>query len=202
MPARLCALVVRLDFHSSPYILNNTTARLESATTTALTSMSSFEDSKEALKAVVLQATQAAHALPAPSDIDFHRTLSTEFSEEVDAVSSKLLSLTSSLLHLVNDKVQELEEDDVLEEHSFEGKVVESVDGLLELVDGFLDEHKYGKKTAAVPVLPQTTQQPNTPTGGNNHSQSQTPVASSVSPKATCCIDKVLIDCTFRASPN
>lgn len=141
----------------------------------------SYDQSREMLKAKVLAATQAAHALPAPGDMDFHRTLHRQFSTDLDAASSHLLSLTSNLLHLVNDKTGELQEETILDEHSFDAKVVETVDGLLELVDGFVEEHKYGKNKSAVTQQLEGSQQHQQSPQANQQQTAQPPVASSVS---------------------
>lgn len=110
---------------------------------------STYDTQRDALKSAVLSSTTAAHALPSASDIGFHATLSADFSRGIDSASSRLLSLTQQLLHFASEgkasgHVTSEDGEALLDEHDFEANVVEHVDGLLELADGFIDEHKSG----------------------------------------------------------
>lgn len=75
-------------------------------------------------------------------DIDFHRTSSSEFAENLDEQNSRLLSLTSSLLKVATRgtdiKAPVLEDQDAVEDN-WRG-IVDVIDNLLEKADACLDE--------------------------------------------------------------
>lgn len=108
------------------------------ASTSALTS-ESFNAFNNQLQANALKATRNAVALP--TDIPFHRSMDSSFSQDLDAFSSRVLSLANNLLSLVamadttqsaraKGKAKLEDQDDVIDK--FHSLVVDSMDQLLE----------------------------------------------------------------------
>lgn len=122
-------------------------AQSSTSTFPELTS-ANFNEYHSQLQAAALQATRHSVSLPTSSDLAFHRSLDRTFSKELDACSSRVLSLTNRVLSLVSTgsvsvdtnadtankskgKSRKLEsEDDVLD--NFHTLVVDRVDELLE----------------------------------------------------------------------
>ena len=86
-----------------------------------------------------LNATRSAAGLP--TDIQFHRSIDSEFAEDLDTFSSRVLALTNNLLSLVatadpsqssrlKGKAKLQTQDDVVDD--FHSLVVDSMDQLLE----------------------------------------------------------------------
>jgi exosome complex exonuclease RRP6 len=99
----------------------------------------SFDGFNSQLQEKTLKATKSALALPV--DIAFHRSMDSTFSEDLDAFSSSVLSLTNKLLALVTTanssqssrtkgKSKLENQDDVVD--NFHSLVVDSMDQLLE----------------------------------------------------------------------
>lgn len=96
-----------------------------------------FEHLNAHLPSAALKATRNAALLPA--DINFHRSMNTDFASNLDDFSSKVLSLTNRLLVLSStidsagkSKGKLNSQDDVLDH--FESVVVDRIDQLLERV--------------------------------------------------------------------
>lgn len=110
---------------------------MDSSTSTGIT-LAAFDNYNTALQTVALKATK--HAVQLPSDIAFHRSVDRSFAKEIDACSSRVLSLTNRLLSLVSTadtssargkgKGKGKLEDDVVD--NFHAVVVDSMDQLLE----------------------------------------------------------------------
>ncbi|KAJ7123058.1 ribonuclease H-like domain-containing protein [Mycena epipterygia] len=116
------------------------------ASSSALSS-SSFPEFNSKVQTAALNATRSAAGLPA--DISFHRSIDSELAEDLDAFSSRVLSLTNNLLALVatadpsqsnrrKGKAKLQTQDDVVDD--FHSLVVDSMDQLLERTDICLDE--------------------------------------------------------------
>lgn len=108
------------------------------ASTSAFTA-ESFDAFNNQLQANALKATRNALALP--TDIPFHRSMDSSFSQDLDAFSSRVLSLANNLLSLVatadttqsaraKGKAKLEDQDDVVD--NFHSLVVDSMDQLLE----------------------------------------------------------------------
>ena len=100
---------------------------------------SSFDVFNSKIQASALKATRSAVGLPV--DIAFHRSIDPTFAKDVDAFSSRVLSLTNKLLNFVatadesqrskgKGKAKLQNQDDVVD--SFHSLVVDSMDQLLE----------------------------------------------------------------------
>ncbi|KAJ7082609.1 hypothetical protein C8R43DRAFT_1052282 [Mycena crocata] len=106
-----------------------------------------FVDFNSKVQAAALNATRSAAGLPV--DIAFHRSMDSELAEDLDAFSSRVLSLTNNLLSLVatadvsqssrqKGKAKLQNQDDVVDD--FHSLIVDSMDQLLERTDICLDE--------------------------------------------------------------
>lgn len=101
---------------------------------------SNFEDYNLRLQTFILNPTKHAFALP--TDIQFHKSIDRNFAEEVEACSTKVLSITNKLLTLAASSTTSLGEkgkaklftnqDDVVDD--FDSVVVDIMDQLLERV--------------------------------------------------------------------
>ena len=102
-------------------------------------SSKSFDEFNNILQSAALKATR--HALSLPIDLAFHRSMDPELAKDLDAFSTRVLSITNDLLSLVStvDSTQstrgkgelKLEsQDDVVD--SFQPLVVDTMDQLLE----------------------------------------------------------------------
>lgn len=100
---------------------------------------SNFDDFNGNLQSAALKATR--HALSLPADLAFHRSMDAELSEDLEAFSSRVLSVANNLLRLVStaDTRQHQQEkgklslegqDDVVD--SFKSLVVDVMEPLLE----------------------------------------------------------------------
>lgn len=98
-----------------------------------------FDGFNSQLQLKALKATRSALALPA--DVAFHRSMDSNFSKDLDAFSSGVLSLTNKLLALVSTadpaqsarakgKAKLENQDDIVD--NFHSIVVDSMDQLLE----------------------------------------------------------------------
>ncbi|KAH8077042.1 hypothetical protein BXZ70DRAFT_1013066 [Cristinia sonorae] len=123
-------------------------------------SPTSFNDYNSQLQIAVLKATKNAAALPA--DTAFYASLDKELSQELDASSSRVLSLTNKLLRLVETadsgaargrKRARLESVEDVQDR-FRSLVVDSLDLLLERTDTRLDEVRGLLKPPAIAVTP------------------------------------------------
>lgn len=96
----------------------------------ASTSAGSFSEYQAKLQNAVLQPTKLALGLP--KDLAFHRTLDRDFAEEVDACSTRALSLANKLIKLASSgDFDPLEGEDDVVDH-FHTLVVDVMDRLLE----------------------------------------------------------------------
>lgn len=101
---------------------------------------SNFEDYNLKLQNSILNPTKHAFALP--TDIQFHKSIDRDFAEEIEACSTKVLSITNKLLTLATSSTTNLGgkgkarlimgQDDVVDE--FDSVVVDIMDQLLERV--------------------------------------------------------------------
>jgi len=109
-----------------------------------------FDVFNSQLQAKALNATRGALALPA--DVAFHRSMDSSFSQDLDAFSSGVLSLTNKLLALVatadatqssrvKGKTKLQNQDDVVD--NFHSLVVDSMDQLLERTVGASSNNLY-----------------------------------------------------------
>ncbi|KAF5392913.1 hypothetical protein D9757_001048 [Collybiopsis confluens] len=126
----------------------------------AITS-ATFDEFSSKMQSSILKATRNSMLLP--SDIKFHRTMDAEFSEDLDALSARILSMTNRLLTLagsVNSSVSnhtknELEsEDDVVD--NFQAVVVDTMDHMMEKTDMSLDEYLGRNKAPAIAINPKS----------------------------------------------
>lgn len=100
----------------------------------------SFEDYNLKLQTSILNPTKHAFALP--TDIQFHKSIDRDFAEEIEACSTKVLSITNKLLTLATNSTTNLGgkgkarsivgQDDVVDD--FDSVVVDIMDQLLERV--------------------------------------------------------------------
>ena len=103
---------------------------------------SSFEDYNLKLQASILNPTKHAFALP--TDIQFHKSIDRDFAEEIEACSTKVLSITNRLLTLATSSTTNLGGkgkarliiDQVGVVDDFDSIVVDVTDQLLERVVG------------------------------------------------------------------
>ncbi|PCH40326.1 hypothetical protein WOLCODRAFT_162269 [Wolfiporia cocos MD-104 SS10] len=120
-----------------------------------------FNEYNTALQGAALQATKSAVQLP--SDISFHRSVDRTFGRDIEACSSRVLSLANRLLDLAatadtssssrgKGKARLETEDDVVD--NFHALVVDSMDQLLERADICLDESLGRLKPPAITVNP------------------------------------------------
>jgi exosome complex exonuclease RRP6 len=102
---------------------------------------SDFSTFQEKVTSALIRNTKTINKI-GDEDVDFHRTSSTEFAENLDEQSSRLLSLTSSLLKVATGgtdiKPPVLEDEDAIEDN-WRG-IVDVIDNLLEKADACLDE--------------------------------------------------------------
>lgn len=101
---------------------------------------SKFEDYNLRLQTSILNPTKRALALP--TDIQFHKSINRDFAEEIEACSTKVLSITNKLLTLAASSATTLggngkarlvvDQDDVVDD--FDSVVVDIMDQLLERV--------------------------------------------------------------------
>ncbi|KAJ6516485.1 hypothetical protein C8R45DRAFT_960259 [Mycena sanguinolenta] len=110
-------------------------------------SSASFSEFNSNVQTAALNATRSAAGLP--EDIPFHRSMDPELAEDLDAFSSRVLSLTNNILSLVatadpsessrrKGKAKLQSHDDVMDD--FHSLVVDVMDQLLERTDICLDE--------------------------------------------------------------
>jgi exosome complex exonuclease RRP6 len=142
--------------------------------------LADFDNYNTQLQTAALKATRNAAVLPV--DLGFYRSMDRELAKEVDACSSRVLSLANRLLDLVSTGDTSLsklkgkaavEHDDVVD--SFRSSVVDAMDRLLEravscfvldscgfsdlLQDICMDELRGLMKPPAITVKPQTSKQ-------------------------------------------
>ena len=101
---------------------------------------SSFEDYNLKLQTSILNPTKHAFALP--TDIQFHKSIDRDFAEEIEACSTKVLSITNKLLTLAAGSTANpggkgkarliVDQDDAVDD--FDSVVVDIMDQLLERV--------------------------------------------------------------------
>jgi len=101
---------------------------------------SKFEDYNLKLQTSILNPTKHAFALP--TDIQFHKSIDRDFAEEVEACSTKVLSITNKLLTMATSPTTNIggkgkarliaDQDDVVDD--FDSVVVDIMDQLLERV--------------------------------------------------------------------
>jgi len=101
---------------------------------------SGFEDYNLRLQTSILNPTKYAFALP--TDIQFHKSIDRDLAEEIEACSTKVLSITNKLLTLATTSAASLggkgktrliaDQDDVVDD--FDSVVVDIMDQLLERV--------------------------------------------------------------------
>jgi len=100
----------------------------------------SFEDYNLKLQTSILNPTKHAFALP--TDIQFHKSIDRDFAREIEACSTKVLSITNKLLTLATSSATTLggnvknkpvaDQDDIVDD--FDSVVVDIMDQLLESV--------------------------------------------------------------------
>jgi len=103
---------------------------------------SNFEDYNIKLQTSILNPTKHAFALP--TDIQFHKSIDRDLAEEIEACSTKVLSITNKLLTLAASSTTSLggkgktrliiNQDDAVDD--FDSVVVDVMDQLLERVVG------------------------------------------------------------------
>ncbi|EPQ54765.1 hypothetical protein GLOTRDRAFT_77494 [Gloeophyllum trabeum ATCC 11539] len=131
------------------------------STSKATLSSSAFDEYNLQLQATALKATKLAAALP--SDVSFHRSIDSEFANDLDICSAKVLSLTNALLNMASygesskaggsrgkGKLKLESQDDVVD--SFDSLVVDAMDHLLERADMSLDQYLGRIKAPAIAV--------------------------------------------------
>lgn len=101
---------------------------------------SNFEDYNLKLQASILNPTKHAFALPA--DVQFHKSIDRDFAGELEACSTKVLSITNRLLALTTSSTSNssgkgktrltVDHDGVVDD--FDSVVVDAMDQLLERV--------------------------------------------------------------------
>jgi len=103
---------------------------------------SNFEDYNLKLQTSILNPTKHAFALP--TDIQFHKSIDRDLAEEIEACSTRVLSITNKLLSLaassttslgVNGKTRLVVDQGDVVDH-FDSVVVDILDQLLERVVG------------------------------------------------------------------
>ncbi|KAF7354798.1 Exosome complex exonuclease RRP6 [Mycena sanguinolenta] len=129
------------------------------ASSSSTLSSASFSEFNSNVQTAALNATRSAAGLPA--DIPFHRSMDPELAEDLDAFSSRVLSLTNNILSLVatadpsqssrrKGKAKLQTQDDVMDD--FHSLVVDVMDQLLERTDICLDEFLGRTKTPLVAI--------------------------------------------------
>ncbi|KAJ7730997.1 ribonuclease H-like domain-containing protein [Mycena maculata] len=129
------------------------------ASSSSSLSSSLFPEFNSTVQAKALNATRSAAGLPA--DISFHRSMDPELAEDLDAFSSRVLSLTNNILALIatadpsqsnrrKGKGKLQSQDDVVDD--FHSLVVDSMDQLLERTDMCLDEFLGRNKAPQVAI--------------------------------------------------
>ncbi|KAF8211725.1 hypothetical protein K438DRAFT_1807803 [Mycena galopus ATCC 62051] len=119
----------------------------DSEASSSTLSSASFSDFNSNVQTAALNATRSAAGLPA--DIPFHRSMDPDLAEDLDAFSSRVLSLTNNILSLVatadpsqsgrrKGKAKLQTQDDVVDD--FHSLVVDVMDQMLERTDICLDE--------------------------------------------------------------
>ncbi|KAF9221508.1 hypothetical protein BS17DRAFT_784858 [Gyrodon lividus] len=104
----------------------------------------------DALQAAALYTTRLA-ATSLPSDLPFHRSIDSALACDVDALSSRVLGLTSRLILLASGKTDRLEEEeDIVDD--FVRNIVDSMEGMLESTDSALDVFLGRKKDPVIPL--------------------------------------------------
>ncbi|KAJ7477037.1 hypothetical protein B0H11DRAFT_1308173 [Mycena galericulata] len=122
-------------------------AESQASSSSSTLSSSSFPEFNSTVQAKALNSTRSAAGLPI--DISFHRSMDPELADDLDAFSSRVLSLTNNILALVatadpaqsnrrKGKAKLQSQDDVVDD--FHSLVVDSMDQLLERTDMCLDE--------------------------------------------------------------
>ncbi|KAH7098986.1 ribonuclease H-like domain-containing protein [Auriculariales sp. MPI-PUGE-AT-0066] len=116
-------------------------------------STSNWTEYQARLQNAVLQPTKLALGLP--KDLQFHRTLDRQFGEELDACSTRVLSIANKLINLAAggrelDKKVLGGDDDAKD--NFHSLVVDVMDRLLERADTCIDQH-LGRNKAATSAL-------------------------------------------------
>jgi exosome complex exonuclease RRP6 len=107
---------------------------------TSATMESNFENYNLKLQTSILNPTKYAFALP--TDIQFHKSIDRDFAEEIEACSTKVLSITNRLLTLASSSTTNpsgkgkarliVDQEGVVDD--FESIVVDIMDQLLERV--------------------------------------------------------------------
>jgi exosome complex exonuclease RRP6 len=111
---------------------------------------SNFEAYNLKLQTSILNPTKHAFALP--TDIQFHKSIDRDFAEEIEACSTKVLSITNKLLTLATSSTTNpgrkgkarliVDQDDVVDD--FDSVVVDIMDQLLErVVSGVLQSYPH-----------------------------------------------------------
>ncbi|KAI1505103.1 ribonuclease H-like domain-containing protein [Biscogniauxia marginata] len=112
-----------------------------------------FKSIQEKIQSALIAATQSTNKIAA-EDLSFQRTSNPAVEEELDETSSRLLSLTSSLLKSASKntdiKAPELEDADDVDVHW--SRIVDVVDTLLEKADTSLDEYTGAIKRKTAPT--------------------------------------------------
>ncbi|KAJ3794444.1 hypothetical protein GGU11DRAFT_689806 [Lentinula aff. detonsa] len=116
---------------------------------------SRFNEMNSRIQTSALKATRNSMLLP--SDINFHRTMDTEFSRDLDAFSSRILSIANQVMALMGTADQSTKpkgklenEDDVVD--NFHSVVVDTVDRMMERTDMNLDEFLGRNKAPAIAI--------------------------------------------------
>lgn len=100
-----------------------------------------FSTFSDTLSSTLVQTTRTVNAISA-EDLNFHRTISSEFTESLDEQSERLLNLTSALLKAATAGT-DLTPPTLTNEESIDNNwrgVVDVIDSLLEKADASLDE--------------------------------------------------------------
>ncbi|PPR05868.1 hypothetical protein CVT24_006622 [Panaeolus cyanescens] len=124
-------------------------------------SSATFDDLNKRIQTSALMTTRKSAVLPA--DINFHRSMDQGLAKDIDALSSRVLSLTNKLLDLVasvdvskagkgKGKERLLNQDDVAD--NFHAIVVDSMDRLFENTDMCLDQYLGRNKAPAIAINP------------------------------------------------
>ncbi|KAI1259680.1 ribonuclease H-like domain-containing protein [Xylariaceae sp. FL1019] len=112
-----------------------------------------FKAVQETIQAALVATTRQANQI-ASEDLSFHRTSNPAVAEELDDASSRLLSLTASLLQSAakgtDVSIPDLDDADDVEVHWH--RIVDVVDTLLEKADTCLDEYTGAIKRKTAPV--------------------------------------------------
>ncbi|KAJ4482464.1 ribonuclease H-like domain-containing protein [Lentinula aciculospora] len=116
---------------------------------------SEFNEMNSQIQTSALRATRNSMLLP--SDINFHRTMDTELSRDLDIFSSRILSVANQVLALIDtadfsgkDKGKLENEDDVVD--NFHSIVLDTMDRMLEKTDMSLDEFLGRNKAPAIAI--------------------------------------------------